>query len=195
MGGQPEASSRRARYTAGTINGRNVPNYVDEPGVDPANNTETLAEATFEIRNERWAGVPFRLRSGKSLGDSFQGIVLHFRPVRHVPNGFHGTASPNVLTVGIRPDSLALRLTTNAEGGRWDLEETTLASELQLSPLRAYGEILEGVLTDDPLLSVRGDMAEDLWRIVTPILDAWSANKVPLDEYEAGSSGPTTWPS
>ena len=36
----------RARYTAGKIGSRQVPSYVDEPGVDPARNTETYASVT-----------------------------------------------------------------------------------------------------------------------------------------------------
>ncbi|MFP3338953.1 glucose-6-phosphate dehydrogenase, partial [Micrococcus sp. SIMBA_131] len=56
------ASSRRARYTAGTVGGQDVPDYVAEEGVDPENGTETLAEVELEVRTDRWAGVPFRLR-------------------------------------------------------------------------------------------------------------------------------------
>ena len=41
-----------------------------------------------------------------------------------------------------------------------------------------------------PLLSVRGDVAEESWRIVEPILKAWRDGRVPLEEYPAGSAGP-----
>jgi glucose-6-phosphate 1-dehydrogenase len=61
-GGDPTHASRRARYTAGRVGGKDVPSYVDEEGVDPARDTETLAEVAVEIRNRRWAGVPFLLR-------------------------------------------------------------------------------------------------------------------------------------
>ena len=47
---------------------RDIPDYTDEPGVDPARNTETLAELAVEVENWRWAGVPFWLRSGQSAG-------------------------------------------------------------------------------------------------------------------------------
>jgi glucose-6-phosphate 1-dehydrogenase len=57
----------RARYTAGMIGSRQVPSYVDEPGVDPSRNTETYASLTVDVDNPRWAGVPFVLRSGKAL--------------------------------------------------------------------------------------------------------------------------------
>jgi glucose-6-phosphate 1-dehydrogenase len=54
----------RARYTAGTIGSRQVPSYVDEPGVDATRKTETYASLTVDVNNPRWAGVPFILRSG-----------------------------------------------------------------------------------------------------------------------------------
>lgn len=192
-GDDARTATRRARYGAGTIEGRAIPAYVDEPGVDPARETETLAEVTVEVRNERWAGVPFRLRSGKALGDGFRGIVVQFRPVRHIPEGFSNTAAPNVMVIGIAPESIALGITTNGEGNRWDLEQTTLSAELSESPVRPYGEILDGILSDDPLLSVRGDMAEECWRILTPVFAAWGSGEVPLDEYRAGSAGPDAW--
>jgi glucose-6-phosphate 1-dehydrogenase len=56
-----------------------------------------------------------------------------------------------------------------------------------------YGEILAGILSADPTLSVRDDAVEQCWRIVTPILEAWKAGAVPLENYPAGSEGPTSW--
>ncbi len=69
----------RARYTAGTIGNRQVPSYVDEPGVDRSRNTETYASLTVEVNSSRWAGVPFTLRSGKALAADSAEIAIHFR--------------------------------------------------------------------------------------------------------------------
>ena len=63
--GDPVASSYRARYTAGEVDGRELPSYADEDGIPRDSTTETLAEVVLEIDTWRWAGVPFRLRSGK----------------------------------------------------------------------------------------------------------------------------------
>ena len=57
------SSSRRARYAAGTIDGRSLPAHTDEDGVDAALGTETLAEVTREIANWRWAGVSHAVRA------------------------------------------------------------------------------------------------------------------------------------
>ncbi|KJQ54127.1 glucose-6-phosphate dehydrogenase [Microbacterium sp. SA39] len=191
----PSASSRRARYTAGTVEGVAKPSYVDEPGVDPDRETETLAEATFEVRNARWAGVPFRLRSGKALGEPAREIVVRFRPVRHVPTGLTGTADGAILRFSLGPDRMSLELNLNAEEDPFELERATLSADLGEGALKAYAEVLSGVLDGDPMLAVRGDAAEQCWRIIAPILEAWKSGAVPLEEYEAGSVGPEGWPS
>lgn len=191
--GDATKSSRRARYTAGTIAGKEVPSYVDEKGVDVKNDTETLAELTLRIKTSRWADVPFKLRSGKALGDERNGITVQFKPVGHLPEGFVNAPSPNVISIGMKPENIAVGISTNAEGESFDLEDSVLFTELGSSIVRPYGEILQGILDGDPLLSVRGDIAEECWRILTPVLDAWKDGSVPMDEYHAGSSGPNSW--
>jgi glucose-6-phosphate 1-dehydrogenase len=54
----------------------------------------------------------------------------------------------------------------------------------------AYANVLRDVLSGGTALAVRGDEAEEAWRIVTPVLDDWAAGRVPLEEYAAGSDGP-----
>lgn len=191
--GDPVTSSRRARYEAGTINGRPVPDYASEEGVDGARGTETLAEVDLRISNARWAGVKFTLRSGKALGDERNGATVIFKPVTHKPVGFTGDIPRNVLYIGMKPQNIALQLSTNGAGDKFDLEETVLAADLGDSPLRPYGEILEFIFAGNPILSVRGDVAEECWRIVEPVLNAWAADAVPLSTYRAGWAGPTDW--
>ncbi|MBT2536455.1 glucose-6-phosphate dehydrogenase [Arthrobacter sp. ISL-69] len=188
------SSTRRARYTAGSIDGRKVPDYANEKGVDASRNTETLAEVQVDIDNWRWQGVPFILRSGKALGAKRKEAVVTFKPVPHLPRGFTGVDSPNQLRIGFGPDTLQFDVDVNGPGNVLSLDRTTLNAELSASELLPYGEVLEGVLTGDPLLSVRADTAEDCWRIVEPVIKAWSRGSVPLEEYAAGTSGPENWP-
>ena len=185
-----DATTRRARYTAGSIGGRPVPNYADEEGVDASLNTETFAEVRVSIDNWRWKDVPFILRSGKALGKKRKEAVVTFRPVPHLPTGFLGRDAPNQLRIGFGPDTLELDVDVNGPGDIFTLDRASLVAELSGSALLPYGEVLEGVLTGDPLLSVRGDTAEECWRIVEPVLRAWAAGAVPLEEYAAGSAGP-----
>lgn len=188
-------STRRARYTAGSIDDRKIPDYVKEKGVDPARETETLAEVEVQIDNWRWEGVPFILRSGKALGGMRKEAVVTFRPVPYLPKGFTGVDSPNQLRIGFGPDTLQFDVDVNGPGDVLSLDRATLQAELSGSELLPYGEVLEGVLTGDPLLSVRADTAEDCWRILAPVLKSWAAGNVPLEEYPAGSPGPADWPA
>ncbi|MCB0999527.1 MAG: hypothetical protein KDB40_09540 [Acidimicrobiales bacterium] len=57
--------------------------------------------------------------------------------------------------------------------------------------LSAYATVLAGVLGAEDVLAVRGDEAEEAWRVVEPVLDAWRRDLVPLVEYPAGSHGPS----
>ena len=103
----------RARYTAGTIGTRQVPSYVDEPGVDPSRNTETYASLTVEVDSPRWAGVPFTLRSGKALAADSAEIAIHFRPLpRYLLDQWPGV-EPNVLRVGLTEPYVRLSTTLN----------------------------------------------------------------------------------
>lgn len=189
----PATDTRRARYTAGAIECREVPDYVAEEGVDPARRTETLAQVQVEIANHRWAGVPFVLRSGKAMGATRKQAIVHFKPPAHVPAGFGGRDTGDRLVVDFKPDGFELHLTTNGKGDPFTFEQTVLRGELGGGQLAPYGEVLASILDGDPRLAVRGDAAEECWRIVEPVLEAWRAEAVPMDEYAAGSSGPAGW--
>jgi glucose-6-phosphate 1-dehydrogenase len=189
----PITAGRRARYASGSIEGREIPDYTAEPGVDPVRNTETLAELTVEIDNWRWAGVPFRLRSGKALRDRRKDVLVTFKPAPHLPTGLHGDLVSNRLRLSMGPDAMALEVNVNGPGDPLDLESAVLSTDLSPGRLPAYGEVLAGVLDGDPLLAVRGDTAVECWRIVDPVLQAWRENQVPMEEYAAGSTGPHSW--
>jgi glucose-6-phosphate 1-dehydrogenase len=189
----PVTAGRRARYTKGSIDGRDVPDYTAEPGVDPSRNTETLAELVVEVDNWRWAGVPFRLRSGKALRERRKEVLITFQPLPHLPIGLRGQAIPERLRLAMGPDRMALEMNVNGPDDPMTLDRVSRDTDLSPGRLPAYGEVLAGVLDGDPLLSVRGDTAEHCWRIVDPVLQAWRDGDVLMEEYAAGSDGPASW--
>ncbi|MDN4614901.1 glucose-6-phosphate dehydrogenase [Leifsonia sp. F6_8S_P_1B] len=193
-GDDPATSSRRARYTAGSVEGKTMPSYADEQGVDPSRKTETLAEVVVEVDTWRWAGVPFTLRSGKALGRRRREVVITFKPARHIPSGLHGSVEPTRLRIMLAPDEMALELNINGPGDPYEIDRAALTAEFGPGELLAYAEVLEGILDGDPTLSVRADTAVQCWRIVEPVIASWKADDVPLEEYAAGSEGPADWP-
>jgi glucose-6-phosphate 1-dehydrogenase len=191
--GDPVASSRRGRYTAGRIGDRELPAYLDEEGVDAANDTETLAEVTLEVRTWRWAGVPFSLRSGKAIGRRRREIMVTFKPASRVPDGLQGEAPGDVLHVALAPECISLELNMNGPGDPDTLSREVMEADFAPGRLEAYGEVLRGVLDNDPSLSIRGDTAVRCWRILEPVLAAWREGRVPMEDYAAGTNGPATW--
>jgi glucose-6-phosphate 1-dehydrogenase len=187
------SSSRRGRYTAGKVDGRDYLSYTDENGVDPARDTETLAEVTVQVDTWRWSGVPFTLRSGKALGRRRREVVVRFKPANRVPAGFSGRTDPTILRLFLAPDEMSLSININGAGDPYELERMRFEATFDPGQFGAYGEVLEGILDNDPALSVRGDTAEQSWRIVEPFLAAWRAGAVPLEDYPAGSAGPDGW--
>jgi glucose-6-phosphate 1-dehydrogenase len=181
----------RARYTAGTARNGPVPDYVAEDGVDGSKETETFAEVTLRIDNWRWADVPFVLRSGKALGAVCQHVTVHFRPVPHLTFGQQTHAEPNMLTLSLGPDRLELSVNINGPGEVFDLEQASMIAELAPQDISAYGKVILDVLNGDPTLSIRDDEAEECWRIVEPIMTSWAEGVPAIEEYPAGSDGPT----
>jgi glucose-6-phosphate 1-dehydrogenase len=192
--GDPATWSRRARYTAGQVDGRQLLSYVDEDGVVPDRKTETFAEVVLAVNTWRWAGVPFRVRAGKALRALRKEAVVTFREPPWVPTGLTGYDRPDQLRIGFDPDRLCLDLNINGPDDPSVIESITLEANLGPGQLPPYGEVLRGVFEGDPTLSVRGDIAVECWRIVEPVLEAWREDEVPLEEYPAGTTGPDEWP-
>lgn len=184
--------TRRARYTAGRIGERQVPSYVDEKGVDADRRTETFAEVVLRLDTPRWSGTPFVLRAGKALGRRRKGVVVRFRPLSGLPFGDAAGIAGNELWIGIEgPEDIGLCLSGSAPGSPPELAPLTLTAPPPASDLPAYGRVLLDVLTGGRGLSVGPEEAEQAWRAMAPVLQAWDAGRVPLEEYPAGSSGPT----
>jgi glucose-6-phosphate 1-dehydrogenase len=183
---ESRSRTRRARYTAGTIGSRRVPAYVDEPGVDPQRNTETYASLTLEVNSPRWTGVPFTLTSGKALDADSAEIAIHFRPLpRYLLDQFPGV-KPNVLRLGLTEPYVRLSTTLNGPDRRAQNHELELHTVASGRP--AYANLILEMLKNDPMLFIRDDEAEESWRIVDPVMQAWAAGDVPMEEYTAGSS-------
>jgi glucose-6-phosphate 1-dehydrogenase len=193
-------TSRRARYTAGQLtstggaDGRRVPDYAAEDGVDPDRSTETFAEVVLAVDNRRWSGTHFRLRAGKALSARRKGILVRFRPPPSGPSSAGRTAydsgHENRLWIGVDgPNHISLSLNMLAQGHPWPAPLTLTGPEPETT-LSPYAQVLLNLLQDKSDLAVGSQEAEQAWRILGPVREAWDRNLVPLQEYPAGSEGP-----
>lgn len=189
-GDDPVGGARRARYTAGVINGRPLPDYAAEPGVDPARNTETLAELDVEVDTDRWRGVPFRLRSGKGLAADVFEVVLTLRAPE--TSGVAVRERPDRIVFCLDPHTVTFEMAVGVTDPLGATEDGVAVLDLGESP-PAYARVVGAILAGDPLLSLRADQAEESWRIIEPVVQAWEQGRTPLAEYPAGTTGPQNW--
>ncbi|HET6885781.1 MAG TPA: hypothetical protein VFH32_06100, partial [Rubrobacteraceae bacterium] len=136
----------------------------------------------------RWDGVPFVLRTGKALGRNLGEVAVRFRPASHP--AFRQAPRPNALRLLKGPDRVILDVQVGGSADPLEPEQVELDTVLSPQSLSAYGHLLLDALEGNPSLFVHAEEAEESWRIVEPIIDAWEKDEVPLLEYPAGSYGP-----
>jgi glucose-6-phosphate 1-dehydrogenase len=189
----------RAQYVQGRADGKDVPAYRGEERVAPDSYTETYAALKLVVDNWRWQGVPFYLRTGKRMARRVTEIAIHFKrpPValfRDAAAG--GGLQPNVLVLRVQPDEgFSLTIESKRPGHAVALQPVAMdfsyGTTLNELPFSAYETVLVDAMEGDMTLFTRGDQAEEAWRIVGPVLDAWAKRpERDLSIYEAGSWGP-----
>jgi glucose-6-phosphate 1-dehydrogenase len=191
--------TRRARYTNGVLadsggaSGDWVPDYVAEEGVEPGRGTETFAEVAFDLDTPRWAGTGVVLRAGKALRQRRKGVLVVFRPTRDPgTGGGPRQVTANRLWIGIDgPDDLRLDLSGRSADPPHNAQPVLLEAAPPPTVLPPYSRVLLDILQGGHGLSVRGDEAEEAWRAIEPVAQGWRQGYVPLEDYPAGSDGPT----
>jgi glucose-6-phosphate 1-dehydrogenase len=188
----------RAQYAAGSIQGTEVPGYLQEKGVAPDSKTDTYVAIRLELSNWRWAGVPFFLRTGKRLPKRATEIAIQFRrpPTELFEPELDGQSGANQLVLRIQPnEGASLTFEAKVPGSRRRLQEVRMdfryGTAFAVPPPEAYERLLLDVMLGDPTLYTRTDEVESAWRFITSILDAWQAPDAPPPvNYVAGSWGP-----
>ena len=183
------ASSTRGQYIG----------YLDEKGVSPDSTTPTFVAMRLYVDNWRWQGVPFYLRSGKSLTSKVSEIVIQFRAPPHLMFSLGGEnrSSSNILSVCVQPN----------EGAHLRLEAKVPGQDITLWPVdmdfhydssfrgqeipEAYQCLLQDSLEGNSRLFIRNDHIEEAWSIVDPLLEGWKdPDAPPLHYYQPGTWGP-----
>ncbi len=187
----------RGQYGPGSVSGKAVTGYRQEPGVNPQSWTETYAMLKLYFDNWRWAGIPFYIRSGKRLPKRVTEIAIQFKEAPHLL--FNQVAEqqlePNVLVVRIQPDEgITLRIGAKIPGQvtriRWVNMDFRYGASFGSASPEAYERLLLDCILGDSTLYARRDMTERGWEIVMPILEAWQNTKPVFPNYEAGTWGP-----
>ncbi|MGQ2990709.1 glucose-6-phosphate dehydrogenase [Brevundimonas sp.] len=198
---EAERVTVRGQYVGGPFEGETVKGYDEERGLD--SETETFVAIRADIDNWRWAGVPFFMRTGKRLPEKRTEIVIQFKPLPHsiFGAGDRGEIEANRMVIELQPEEDISLTVMNKKAG--------LDARMQLQPIKmsltwgfrgkdetpprrriAYERLLLDALNGDSTLFVRRDEAEQAWKWVDEVSEAWTDGHVKPIEYAPGSWGP-----
>lgn len=188
----------RGQYGPGTIDGKKVPGYREEPDVPPNSTTPTYVALEFHVDNWRWAGVPFYVRTGKRLSQRVTEIRVHLKrtPEALFAQTPQSQIEPNVIALRIQPDEgISISFGAKRPGNQMRMVgvQANFSYQAMFGPGApvAYETLLLDAMLGDPTLFTRRDEVEAEWRIITPILEAWKQLPAPkFPNYAAGSDGP-----
>jgi len=188
----------RGQYGAGTVLGRRVKAYRQEPDVAPDSTVETFVACKLKIDNWRWAGVPFYLRTGKSMKERWTEVAIRFHQAPFAL--FRGThvekMNPNWMILRIQPDEgISLEFAAKRPGPHVQLETVSMdfcyETYFKKAPNTGYETLIYDCMIGDATLFQRADNIEYGWQAVQPILDAWGNHPAKdFPNYVAGGTGP-----
>jgi glucose-6-phosphate 1-dehydrogenase len=203
----------RAQYSAGTVEGRPVPGYLQEEGVPRGSQTEAYIAVRAEIETWRWSGVPFILRHGKRLPKKFTEVKIQFRTAplqlfnrpegisddefrRQLREGTLCQLRPNVLTLSIQPrERISLSFGVKNPGNSMTMAPAEMNFDYKdkfgTTSAPAYERLLLEAMLGDPTLFISSDEIDASWRFADRIRAHFgTAGGPPLRTYPAGTWGP-----
>ena len=189
----------RGQYIAGYSEGRPVPGYLEEENSNTQSDTETFVALRADIRNWRWAGVPFYLRTGKRMPQKLSQIVIHFKePPHYIFAPEQRLQISNKLIIRLQPDEgISLRVMTKEQGLDKGMQLRSGPLQLNFSDTYrsaripdAYERLLLEVMQGNQNLFVRKDEIEYAWKWCDQLIAGWKKSGDAPKPYAAGSWGP-----
>jgi glucose-6-phosphate 1-dehydrogenase len=162
--------------------------YRNEPGVAAASDVETYCAVRLFIDNDRWADVPFFIRSGKQLPVTATEARVTFKRPPRPALGDPVPAGATYLRYRLGPDvAIALGLRTKRPGEEMSGQPVELVAHSDGSgSMTPYERLLGDALEGQRDLFASQSAVEAEWNVVDRVL----AERPPLHPYDAGSWGP-----
>lgn len=169
--------------------------YKNENDVNPQSLTPTFVALRMFIDNWRWQGVPFYIRTGKSMARKISEVIVQFRQVPFCIFGSQEACQqvkPNILAIRLQPDEgIRLSFSVRMPGSEGILTQSHLDfryDDLGTPVSGGYEQVIYDGMRGKPSLFWRADSIEASWRVVTPMLEVPDSYQFP--NYTTGSWGP-----
>lgn len=184
----------RAQYTS---NGTK-PGYLQEPDITLNSRTETFVAGKIMVDNFRWSGVPFYIRTGKSLHSKDTVVHIQFKPLAMnlFTSETQGEIQPNVLTFHIQPEQgVSLNLNIKQPGLSNDIVRSPLVNIINDHSIHeipeAYERLILECLQGNTTNFAHREEVELSWKFIDIIRQTWDEDSVStLPTYEIGTMGP-----
>ena len=164
-----------------------VRGYAQEEGVAKGSTTETFAALRLHIDSPRWQGVPFFIRTGKSLPLTATEATIRWKRAACPVLDERSPPAQNYARFRLGPDNvIALGANVKKDGEAMVGERAELV--LRRSPadeMKPYERLIGDALDGDSALFADQESVEQSWRVVDPI-----AGEKEVFAYEPGSWGP-----
>ena len=188
----------RGQFGQGWVQGEYIKGYREEEDTDPRSNRETFAALKLHIDNWRWEGVPFYLRSGKSMAKKVTEIAIQFKRVPHLLFGLMpaDTVNPNAIVIRVQPnEGFSLQFRVKSPGQTIRVQPVSMNFDYESlfngEAPPAYETLLLDIMRGDRTLFAHSEWIEYAWGLITPIIEAWDSSPASnFPNYEAGSWGP-----
>jgi len=178
--------------------------YQDDPQIQAINKERgypsrcpTFAVAVLYLDNERWSGVPFIMKAGKSLKTTQTLVRVQFK--KAPSHSIFGDQPQNEMVIRIQPnESIYYKMIAKMPGisqKAKDVRRTVLELDLKKGLHRdripeAYEKLIYDVLQGESHNFVRKDELEQAWRIFDPLLRELEDEKREPLMYAERSGGP-----
>ena len=169
--------------------------YRDVRDVASDSRVETFAAVEVWVDTWRWSGVPFYLRTGKSLAEGRRTVTIGLTdaPLRIFPNqDLSRTMRPSEVVFELSDDPrVRIEVQAKVPGPVIDLGRAALTLDVDAAfggadGLEAYERLLHDVMVQERLLFTRAEQIERLWEVCAPVID----NPPAPQPYAPGSWGP-----
>ena len=164
--------------------------YREEEGVAPDSDVETFAAVRLHVDSWRWADVPFYIRAGKEMPQTFTEVRVELhRPPQRVFGGLGAMPHDNnYLRFRLSPDvviAIGAMAKTPGEDMTGHPVELILKND-EPDEMTAYERLLGDALDGETFLFAREDGVESAWRVVDDVL----RDHGPAHPYAKGTWGP-----
>ncbi len=169
--------------------------YRNEKDVAADSQVETFAAVEVWVDTWRWSGVPFFLRTGKSLAEGRRTVTIGLTdaPLRIFPNQDPSrTLRPSELVFELSDDpTVRIEIQAKIPGPVIELGRAALTLDVERAfggadGLEAYERLLHDVMLQERLLFTRAEQIERLWEVCAPVIEDPPAPQ----PYASGSWGP-----